>query len=158
MGSDAESGDEGSAASDASANGSDADGSDADASDAGSDADGEQIDLEDPKQRRMAFLLEDLSKVESKYHTDKPQQAEAKPSNTTASTWKEASWSETHGRADAQATFKALDTDGDGNCHRLFHLSPKLCHLLFLVSRSCRHDHLSIEHLHQDHLNLLDET
>ena len=29
----------------------------------------EQIDLEDPKQRK-AFLLEDLSKVESKYHTD----------------------------------------------------------------------------------------
>merc|ERR1711865_1184520 len=28
-----------------------------------------RIDLEDPKQRK-AFLLEDLSKVESKYHTD----------------------------------------------------------------------------------------
>ena len=117
----------------------------------------EQIDLEDPKQRK-AFLSASLSEVESKYHADKPQQAEAKPSNTTASAWKEASWSETHAREDAQATFKALDTDGDGNCHILFHLSPKLCHLLFLVSRSCRHDHLSIEHLHQDHLNLLDET
>ena len=103
---------------------------------------------EDPEQRK-AFLLEDLSKQ---------QQAEAKPSNTTASAWKEASWSETHAREDAKATFKALDKDGDGNCHILFHLSPKLCHLLFLVSRSCRHDHLSIEHLHQDHLNLLDET
>ena len=77
--------------------------------------DQEQIDLEDPKQRRMAFLLEDLSTVESTYHTDKQQQAEANPSNTTAR--KEA-------RADAQATFKALDTDGDGNCHTLFHSSP----------------------------------
>ena len=139
MGSAAESGDEGSAASDASANSSDVDGSDADVS----DADGEQIDLEDPKQRCMSFLLEDLSKVESEYHTDEPQQAEAKPSNTTASAWKEASWSETHARADAQATFKALDKDGDGNCHILSHLSPKLCCLLFLVSRSCTHDHLS---------------
>ena len=54
----------------------------------------QQIDLEDPKQRK-AFLLEDLSKVESKYHADEPPQAEANPSNTTASTtWKEATWSE----------------------------------------------------------------
>ena len=90
------------------------------------------VNPEDPEQRK-AFLLEDLSKQ---------QQAEAKPSNTTASAWKEASWSETHCRADAQATFKALDTNGDGNCHILFQLSPKLCHLLFLVSRSCPHDHL----------------
>ena len=62
-------------------------------------------------------LLEDLSEVESKYHADKQLQVEAKPSNRTASnTWEEASWSsKTHGRADAKATFKALDTDGNGN-------------------------------------------
>ena len=47
----------------------------------------EQSDLEDPEQRK-AFLLEDLSEVQSKYYADKQQQA--------------------------QATFKALDTDGDG--------------------------------------------
>ena len=103
-------------------------------------------DLEDPKQQKAteeqrlnnrAFLTADLRRVSSKLN----EQAGAKSNNTAAM---------------ARATFRALDTDGDGNCHTLFHSSPKLCHLLFLVSRSCPHDHLSIEHLHQDHLNLLD--
>ena len=109
---------------------------------------GELIDLEDPKQQeatkeqRKAFLTADLSKVNSKYRATK-QQAGANSANTTAdTTWKQATWSDTHSTTDAKATFSALDSNGDGNCHVLSldhsqFLSPDLS--LFALSLSPSH-------------------
>ena len=86
----------------------------------GKNQSGELIDLEDPKQRkatkeqRTAFLAADISKVNSKYH------AGANSANATAdTTFKQATWSETHSTTDAKATFSALDANGDGDCRVL---------------------------------------